>query len=250
MADSGLFSEGANGQPWLYRPDPKRLADMLDALVSGPNEASGQPEASDASYRNALAAAIDGEIARNIPQPDQQEGGWVPGSAAQPIASNGSPLQPVGRKLQPRSSAPGGLAGAAKTARPGNVDTTCIGFARVLKGNARTINKDGAFQTPVEANSAAIIPQQFGGRKTAGLRPYRAEISGSTSNGMRFNGVTDVIGNKHSVDGLPVREGLQARNPGKFILELPSAKYDPGVAAVQLRVPNGLACPVGTTDRP
>jgi uncharacterized protein RhaS with RHS repeats len=93
---------------------------------------------------------------------------------------------------------PDGLCGTKK----------CVGKARVLKGNARTIGKQGAFPgTTITSNSAAVIPSQFGFTKGQ-LTPFLSQISGSTSNGLSITGIADVIGGQSPTAGVPVRDAL------------------------------------------
>jgi RHS repeat-associated protein len=117
---------------------------------------------------------------------------------------------------------------------------TCVGTARILGGNPRTIGRNGAFGTPVAADGAAVIPEQWGGNKGA-LRPYLSQISGSWFLG-GFNGITDVIGS-NTVQG--VRDMLMDRYPNTLIIEVPGG-HDQGVTGITLTVPSALGCPEGT----
>jgi uncharacterized protein RhaS with RHS repeats len=124
----------------------------------------------------------------------------------------------------------------------------CRGKARVLGGNPNTVGAQGAFPgTSVQAGSAAVIPQQFGGSK-GGLTPYIGQISGRTAGGQSFNGVSDVIGGKSPTPGTNVRDALQALYPGLPIIELPTGR-DEGIVDIEITVPNGLPCPVGTVEQ-
>ncbi len=126
---------------------------------------------------------------------------------------------------------------------------TCVGKARVLKGNAKTIGKQGAFPgTTIASDSAAVIPSQFGLTKGQ-LTPYLNQITGSTSNGLSINGIADVIGGKSPIPGVPVRDALQQLFPGILILELPGANEDPGIVNVTLTIPDALKCPVGLMEQ-
>ena len=128
----------------------------------------------------------------------------------------------------------------------------CVGYARVLKGNARTIGKQGAFpKVKVAAGTAAIIPDQFGGMSNKRLRPYIKDISGTSSAGVSFNGVTEEIGGDPLSDypNVNVREGLKMKYPGLLILELPSAKNDPGIVDIELTIPDAIPCPTGTKEK-
>jgi hypothetical protein len=79
-------------------------------------------------------------------------------------------------------------------------------MARVLKGNKRLIGKSGAFngmpsnlkQFGVTADSAAIIPSQFGLTKTQ-MKPVIEQISGELMNGTKFKfaRVGDVIDDRN-----------------------------------------------------
>ncbi len=129
---------------------------------------------------------------------------------------------------------------------------TCVGKARVLKGNLRLIGQPGGFSTPnkpvnVAANSAAVIPAQWGGKPS--LRPVLKAITGKIVNGQSFIGITDVIGGKSPIPDKNVREALQELNPGILILELPSIDKDPGIVDVELTVPDGFPCPTGTKEK-
>jgi hypothetical protein len=127
---------------------------------------------------------------------------------------------------------------------------TCIGKARILKGNAKLIGKQGAFpNTSIASNTAAVIPGQFGFPAAAQMAPYISQITGSTSNGLVINGVSDVIGGKSPTPGVPVRDALQQIYPGLLILELPSAATDPGVVDITLTIPDALNCPTGLVEK-
>ncbi len=142
----------------------------------------------------------------------------------------------------------------------------CTGMARVLKGNKRLIGKGGGFDTGpsnltkygVTADSAAIIPSQFGLTKDQ-MRPLIDQISGSLEDGtkFKFNRVRDVVdnratrvANKWSVSQFQqsVIDMAVAANDGNptFVLELPGLKRDPGVIQVKLVVPDNVNCPEGT----
>jgi RHS repeat-associated protein len=127
---------------------------------------------------------------------------------------------------------------------------TCVGRARVLKGNPRKVGRQGGFPgVLVAAGSAAIIPDQFGMPKSQ-LAPHLAQISGVVGGGVAsFGGVTDVIGGDSPIRGMPVRDALQALNPGILIIELITAKRDLGVTDIVLSLPSGIACPTGTKPR-
>ena len=130
------------------------------------------------------------------------------------------------------------------------LDCTCNGQARVLQGNSRLIGRSGGFSTPrsavsVTADSAAVIPAQFGGK--GALRPHIGEISATTNGQPLFNGVTDVIGGASPIPGLNVRDALRELNPNVLIIELPGAERDLGTIPIELTVPDGVNCPEGTS---
>jgi hypothetical protein len=129
----------------------------------------------------------------------------------------------------------------------------CKGKARVLKGNKNLIGKNGGFSgnkaIPVTPGSAAVDPAQWGGK--GALRPNLDNISGvftddSGNQVGEFNGVSDVIGGESPIPGTNVRDALKQLNPGKLIVELPSAKKDLGTVNATITVPDGCPCPEGT----
>ena len=127
---------------------------------------------------------------------------------------------------------------------------TCVGEARILKGNKKLIGKQGAFpNTSVASNTAAVIPGQFGFPTAAKMAPYISQITGVTSNGLTINGVSDIIGGKSPTRGVPVRDALQQIYPGRLILELPSAASDPGIVGITLTIPVTLNCPTGLVEK-
>jgi len=124
-----------------------------------------------------------------------------------------------------------------------------------LEGNINLYNKRGSFDT-VQANTAAIIPRQFGyltdvsGRTN--MMGYVSLISGVLTttvdgayNTVTFSSVTDVIGGKSPIPGKPVRDALIYLNPGRFIVEVPGGT-DLGIATAVIIIPNGTSCPTGT----
>jgi RHS repeat-associated protein len=124
----------------------------------------------------------------------------------------------------------------------------CRGKARVLGGNPNTVGRQGAFPgVLVQSGSAAVIPQQFGTGKS-GLTPHIGQISGTTAGGQSFTGISDVIGGKSPTPGMNVRDALQAMYPGLPIIELPSGR-DEGTVDIEISVPTGLPCPVGTVEQ-
>ncbi len=126
----------------------------------------------------------------------------------------------------------------------------CFGTARVLKGNPRTIGKQGAFpNVKVAAGSAVVAPEQFN-RSKGELRPFINQISGVVGGTERFNGVTDVIGGKPPISTMNVRDALRTLYPGRFLIELPSATRDLGITDIELTIPTNLSCPEGTNDVP
>jgi RHS repeat-associated protein len=140
----------------------------------------------------------------------------------------------------------------------------CQGRARVLQGNAKKIGDPGGFDTDppnpklydVTADSAAVIPSQFGMTKP-GMRPYVNQISGTLGNGESFNDVRDVVDNysTRKENGWSVAQFQQhvidreeAKDPGEdlLILELPGIPKDPGIQDVTLNLPDNFTCPHGT----
>ncbi len=141
---------------------------------------------------------------------------------------------------------PTGLVNTAQCGKCPGPMKKCIGKARVLKGNPNLIGKQGAFPgIKVAANSAAVIPQQFGVAKST-LTPLAGQISGVLGGQETFCGVTDVIGGRSPIPGVPVRDALQRLYPGLFIIELVSASADLGIVDVELSIPANLSCPTGT----
>jgi RHS repeat-associated protein len=127
---------------------------------------------------------------------------------------------------------------------------TCVGKACILKGNAKLIGRQGAFpNTSIAANTAAVIPDQFGFSSAAQMTPYIGQISGTTSNGLSINGVSDVVGGKSPIPGTPVRTALEQIYPGLLILELPSAAKDGGIVDITLTIPDNLQCPTGLVEK-
>jgi hypothetical protein len=123
---------------------------------------------------------------------------------------------------------------------------TCVGWARVLRGNPNHIGLPGAFPgIKVAAYSAAVIPAQWGGK--ALLARHLQSINGDFVGGC-FRGVTEVIGGKSPLPGVAVRDALQFLYPGSLILELPSAPQDLGVLYVEISVPSDTSCPSGTME--
>ena len=69
---------------------------------------------------------------------------------------------------------------------PMDLARICTGQARILAGNPRTIGRGvGGFQVPVRAETAAIIPDQFGGRPAA--RQWREQITAASGRQPLFN---------------------------------------------------------------
>jgi RHS repeat-associated protein len=154
----------------------------------------------------------------------------------------GNPLRwidPYG--LQAGGGANSGSTGCERTTK------ICVGRARVLQGNPNLIGRQGGFPgVRVTTGSAAVIPEQWGGRSQ--LRPNLGGITGTLAGGQSFRGITDVIGGESPIPGTNVRDALQTLNPGLLILELVSLQNDPGVVNVALTVPAGFPCPAGTVE--
>ena len=127
---------------------------------------------------------------------------------------------------------------------------TCVGVARVLRGNPALVGRQGAFPgVRVRAGTAAIVPAQFG-LANRQLRPHISNISGTVAGGtVSFSAVTDVIGGRSPIPGMNVRDALQQLNPNTFIIELVSINRDLGVVDVELSVPVGVSCPTGTRPK-
>jgi hypothetical protein len=123
-------------------------------------------------------------------------------------------------------------------------------MARVRQGNAATIGNAGGWSTPstgvnVAAGTAAVVTSQWGGK--GNLRPNIGNIS-ATSNGQPlFNGITDIVGGTSPILGMTAGNALMQLNPGTLIIELPSGQQDLGVVPIELTIPAGLQCPIGTT---
>jgi RHS repeat-associated protein len=144
----------------------------------------------------------------------------------------------------------------------------CSGTARVIRGNSKLIGKLGAFNgfpsNPdlygVTSDSAAIIPSQFGKTKSE-LRPYIECISGVIEGNVTFNRVRDImddaktrarLGYGNNVnkfqDWLIEREAKTNYGKAPFIIELPGINSDMGFKNIELTIPDGFACPSGTTE--
>jgi len=128
---------------------------------------------------------------------------------------------------------------------------TCTGNARVLQGNLNHIGRNGGLSgstTPIAINgtSAAVIPNQWGGRPT--LRNNHDNISATTSTGtVLFDNTADVIGGQSPDPSMNVRDWLTKNNPGNLIIELPGGQ-DLGTIPITVTVPDDMSCPSGTTD--
>ena len=183
---------------------------------------------------------------------DNQPTSYIDPFGLKPSPGLGQP--PGGRGPRP-GNPPGPRPGNPPRPRPGdkpNPDdpdkpNRCAGPARVLKGNQRTVWKQGGFPGVLVApGSGVIIPSQFGMTKGA-LAPYIGGISGTFPSGFPlFNGVTDVIGGESPIPGVGVRQALQDIYPDQFIVELPTGD-DLGTIPVIISVPAGVSCPTGTS---
>ncbi|MGH9354082.1 MAG: hypothetical protein ACRD2G_18285, partial [Terriglobia bacterium] len=124
---------------------------------------------------------------------------------------------------------------------------SCAGKGRGLSGNTALIGKQGGIpgQT-VQLGTAAVIPQQFGVPTGAALAPYASNIWGTIGKAP-FSAVTDVIGGKSPIPGVPVRTALPQLFPGQLILEIPGAKDQGANAPLNIFVPQTLGCPAGTS---
>jgi len=137
---------------------------------------------------------------------------------------------------------------ADKTRPQGNgTSQVCTGRARVIGNTGSLIGNQGAIPgTVVQPNTAAVIPSQFGlVDNGAAIKPYASSITG-TAGKYNFTGVSDVIGGKSPIAGLNVRDALQSKNPGLFIIEL-YGRPDQNIADVSVSVPAPLTCPTGTS---
>jgi len=125
----------------------------------------------------------------------------------------------------------------------------CVGLARILAGNPKLIGKQGGIPgVKVAANTAAVIPGQWGGNSK--IRPNACNISGKFDGGS-FSGVSDVVGGKSPTPGKNVRDSLQELYPGQLIIELPSLPpdKDPGDnVKIELTIPDCMNCPTGTKE--
>jgi len=124
---------------------------------------------------------------------------------------------------------------------------TCVGQARILKGNSDLIGDPGGFSGdsvgdfPVTFGSVAVIPKQWVSNR-AQLRASKDNISGTTSGGQAFYGISDTIGSNDVPD---VQNFLMNRFPDTLILELISGR-DEGITSVSIKIPHTLNCPIGT----
>jgi hypothetical protein len=117
----------------------------------------------------------------------------------------------------------------------------------VLGGNRNHVEqrKIGGFGMVVEEGTAAIAPEQWGGKR--GLRGHLGEIHGNVGGAPIFQGVSDVIGGEAIPPPyLNIRQWLMDRFPGTLLIELPSGD-DLGVVPIDVWVPMELGCPDGTT---
>jgi RHS repeat-associated protein len=138
----------------------------------------------------------------------------------------------------------------------------CKGKARVFQGNSNLIGKGGGFNTNpsklekygVTADSAAVIPSQFGLTKVE-MRPIVNQISGQLSNGETFGRVRDIMDDKPTRTSLGMtttqfQQHLIKRESGNgppvLLLELPGISGDRGILDVTIEMPDGYACPTGT----
>ena len=128
----------------------------------------------------------------------------------------------------------------------------CSGSARVLQGNPDTVGKTGGFGSTVQANSAAVIPAQWGGAKN--LRGSLLLIGGTAGTGnaaQTFHGISDTVG---STDVPDVQTYLQNKYPNAVILELvngqDSTAFNPQdvIVDINLHVPPEISCPSFTTE--
>lgn len=148
----------------------------------------------------------------------------------------------------------GGGGGGSNSKPQGDQDkqtpTVCTGVGRGLSGNTSLVGRQGGIpgQT-VQPNTAAVIPQQFGVPGGAALAPYAPNINGTIGQAP-FSAVTDVIGGKSPIPGVPVRTALQQLFPGQLILEIPGASDQGANAPVTITVPPGVGCPTGTSPAP
>jgi RHS repeat-associated protein len=144
---------------------------------------------------------------------------------------------------------------------------TCVGRARVLGGNPKTVGKQGGVPgKTVAPHSAAAAPVQWGFATGAGFSsfpvsgtvgaPIHAPLAnfifgdvnpqvGGTQ--QTFNSITDVNGGKSPIAGMNVRDALMHLYPGDLIIELVNGK-DQGVTTIILTLPIGTPCPAGTID--
>jgi len=144
---------------------------------------------------------------------------------------------------------------------------TCVGRARVLGGNPRTVGKQGGVPgRKVAPNSAAATPQQWGFTSGTGFRnlpvsgavgaPIQAplgnfifgDVNPSAGGSQQsFSGITDVNGGASPIAGMNARDALMHLYPGDLILELVNGT-DQGVTTIILTLPKAIPCPAGTID--
>ena len=138
----------------------------------------------------------------------------------------------------------------------------CKGQARVFQGNSGLIGKGGGFNTNpsnltlygITADSAAIIPAQFGLSKSQ-MRQIINQINGSLGNGTAFGRVRDIMDDAGARNQLNMsisqfQQYLINRESGGrlplFMLELPGISKDLGIQNIIINMPDGYSCPQGT----
>lgn len=129
---------------------------------------------------------------------------------------------------------------------------TCMGQARVLGGNPKTVGgKSGYPPGKVKEGTAAIDPAQWGGMSVVkgNLDQISGVITDSSGNTVgSFSGVSDVIGGDSPTKGVKnVRTALKKLNKGKLIIELVTGE-DLGTQTITLEVPCNQPCPTGTNE--
>ncbi|GLH74748.1 hypothetical protein GETHLI_32500 [Geothrix limicola] len=149
----------------------------------------------------------------------------------------------------------------------------CEGLATIIGGNSNFIGRaTGAFGNTITADSAAVIPSQFGFDSKDAMAPYASQISGQiwwpagaggmgpTGFGSLFSDVRDRADDAgtRKRKGWSLRQfenyqinkvsGLNGGNQALYI-EIPGMSQI-NSAWVRITVPSSMPCPQGTTEKP
>ena len=239
---------------------------------------------SQANYQPFGAASVSGTITQNLRLPGQffdQESGWNHNGFRDYMPS-------AGRYLEPD---PLGFAGSGTNlyayAGADPIDWSdplglkkCAGTARVLQGNSKLIGRGGAFngnpsnliKYGVTADSAAIVPFQFG-QSWQSMRQSLEDVYGSVSGtyptvqyvnrqkivvqvpySYDFSDVHDQIDDARTsaANGftsiLQYQQWAIKREGGNLLIELPGAPHDGGIGKITINVPDNWRCPCGTSE--